>query len=76
MNHNVLTIQNIYNAFGRDNVDVILSHLADEIRWEELSENYAQKAGASCMRPAPVSMACARFFKLYCFIQLANISAT
>lgn len=51
MNHHVETIGAIYEAFGRGDVEVILSHLAEDVRWEEWEDNHAQRAGVSWLAP-------------------------
>lgn len=45
MSHHAETIAAIYEAFGRGDVDAILAHLADDVRWEEWDDNYGQRAG-------------------------------
>jgi ketosteroid isomerase-like protein len=42
---NLTTVRNIYAAFGRGDVPAILETLADEVRWEEWGDSFAQRAG-------------------------------
>jgi len=45
MSDNLATTVAIYEAFGRGDIPTILGHLADDVHWEEWSDNTAQKAG-------------------------------
>jgi len=45
MGDNLAVIGAIYEAFGKGYIPTILGHLADDVRWEEWSDNTAQKAG-------------------------------
>jgi hypothetical protein len=45
MSDNLATIGAIYEAFGKGDIPTILSHLSDDVRWEEWADNTAQKAG-------------------------------
>ena len=45
MSQNLITVQAIYEAFGKGDIPTILSHLADDVNWESWADNSAQKAG-------------------------------
>jgi ketosteroid isomerase-like protein len=45
MHDPLATISAIYAAFGRGDIPAILDHLADDVRWEEWTNNTAQAAG-------------------------------
>ena len=44
------TIQAIYAAFGQGDIDGIVSHMADDVKWEHWQDNYAQKANVDWLR--------------------------
>jgi ketosteroid isomerase-like protein len=48
---NAATVQAIYEAFGRGDIETILSHLADDVRWEEWDDNCGQNAGVPELQP-------------------------
>ena len=39
------TVTSIYEAFGRGDVPAILAALSEDVRWDEWSDNRAQKSG-------------------------------
>lgn len=42
---NLVTVQTIYEAFGKADLATILGHMAEEVQWEAWADNHAQKAG-------------------------------
>jgi ketosteroid isomerase-like protein len=42
---NAATVAAIYDAFGRGDVPAILERLADDVAWDQWSDNFAQRAG-------------------------------
>jgi ketosteroid isomerase-like protein len=42
---NAATVAEVYAAFARGDVPAILDRLADDIAWDEWSDNFAQRAG-------------------------------
>lgn len=50
MSDDLTVIGAIYEAFGKGDIPTILGHLADDVRWEEWSDNSAQKAGVPWMQ--------------------------
>jgi hypothetical protein len=51
MSNHAATIAEIYAAFGRGDVEAILSRLAEDVRWEEWDDNHAQRAGVPWLAP-------------------------
>ena len=49
---NAATVQAIYEAFGKGDLDTILGHLADDVQWEPSDDNRAVAAGIACLQPA------------------------
>lgn len=45
MTNHLTTATAIYEAFGRGDIPTILSHMADDIKWEQWADNTAQQAG-------------------------------
>ena len=48
---NAATVRGIYAAFAQGDVPSILAPLADDVRWEEWHDNFAQRAGVSYLAP-------------------------
>jgi len=46
---NNATVQEIYEAFGRGDVETILGHIAEDCAWESWADNSAQNAGLTNM---------------------------
>lgn len=45
MNTHLATATAIYEAFGKGDIPTILSHMADDVQWEQWADNSAQRAG-------------------------------
>lgn len=45
MSDNLTVIGEIYEAFAKGDIPTILGHVADDVRWEEWSDNTAQRQG-------------------------------
>lgn len=45
MSNHLATTATIYDAFGKGDIPTILSHMADDVQWEDWADNTAQKAG-------------------------------
>ncbi|MEK6478800.1 nuclear transport factor 2 family protein [Catalinimonas sp. 4WD22] len=63
MNRNVDTVKRIYEAFGRGDIPTILDFLADQVQWEQWTDNSAQKAGVPWMQPQRGKEGVMEFFK-------------
>jgi uncharacterized protein len=61
---NVETMQQVYEAFGRDDIPAILEHWAEDVRWEQWPvANAAQEQDVPYMRPRSGREAAAGFFE-------------
>ncbi|MFN8061118.1 MAG: nuclear transport factor 2 family protein [Vicinamibacterales bacterium] len=58
------TVESIYAAFGRGDIPGILGHLADDVAWEEWSDNSAANAGVPWLQPRRGRSGAAEFFAL------------
>jgi ketosteroid isomerase-like protein len=58
------TVGAMYEAFGRGDVPGILAHLADDVAWEDWSDNFAQRAGVPHLVPRHGRDDAAGFFGL------------
>ena len=64
MNDHLSTVAAIYESFGRGDIPAILERLADDVRWEEWTDNEAQKAGVPWLQPRRGKDAVREFFKI------------
>ena len=60
---NAQTVKDIYAAFGRGDVDFIISQLADDVEWDTYRNNYGQKAGVPHLQYRKGPDAVREFFK-------------
>ncbi len=63
MSNNLSTVQQIYACFGQGDIPGILEKLDDNVRWEEWSDNSAQKAGVPWMQPQIGKVGALAFFQ-------------
>jgi ketosteroid isomerase-like protein len=59
---NLITVQQIYAAFGRGDIPAILDVIADDCRWEAWTDNSAQRAGVPYLQPRSGPSGVAEFF--------------
>ncbi|HMQ61391.1 MAG TPA: nuclear transport factor 2 family protein [Flavilitoribacter sp.] len=64
MSQNLITVQAIYEAFGKGDIPTILSHLADDVNWESWTDNSAQKAGVPWLQSMKGKDGVLAFFQL------------
>ena len=64
MKSNLQTVQAIYEAFGKGDIPTILSHLADDVKWESWENNSAQKAGVPWLKPRKDKDGVLAFFQI------------
>ena len=64
MNNNLAVIGAIYEAFGKGDIPTILGHLADDVRWEEWSDNTAQRYGVPWMQARHGKAGVLEFFQV------------
>jgi uncharacterized protein len=60
---NLVTVQSIYEAFGKGDIPAILNVLADDVEWEAWADNSAVKAGVPTMVPRHGKAEVAKFFE-------------
>jgi uncharacterized protein len=58
------TVASIYEAFRTGDVPAILDTLADDVRWEEWTDNSAQKAGVPWLQRRDGKAGALEFFKI------------
>ncbi len=46
---NAETVQTIYEAFGRGDVETIVAQVADDVKWDDWADNTAQREGVPWM---------------------------
>ena len=59
---NLATTRQLYEAFGRGDVPAILETMAEDVRWEDWADNFAQREGVSHMLPRSGPDGVAEFF--------------
>ena len=64
MADNTATVASIYEAFGTGDIPAILETLADDVRWEERTDNSAQKAGVPWLQRGDGKSGALAFFKI------------
>lgn len=64
MNHNLQTINTIYEAFGKGDIPAIIDCVADNSDWELWADNSAQKAGVPWLQPRKGKEGALEFFKI------------
>jgi ketosteroid isomerase-like protein len=69
----VETVQLLYAAFGRGDVEGFLSHLHENVRWEEWSSNHAQLAEIPYLAPRVGKAAVAGFFAAAAGLELHEL---
>ncbi|MEP7109853.1 MAG: nuclear transport factor 2 family protein [Ferruginibacter sp.] len=63
MNKNIETVNSIYEAFGRGDIPAIIDHVAENVQWEQWTDNSAQKAGVPWMQARKGKEGAVDFFK-------------
>jgi uncharacterized protein len=58
------TVASIYDAFRTGDIPAILETLADDVRWEEWTDNSAQKAGVPWLQRGDGKAGALEFFKI------------
>lgn len=62
MSEHVQTVQAIYEAFGRGEVEAILARLAPDVAWDVWEDNHAQRAGVAHLVPRTSRAGVGEFF--------------
>ncbi|HEY6975725.1 MAG TPA: nuclear transport factor 2 family protein [Chitinophagaceae bacterium] len=64
MNRNIATVNSIYQAFGKGDIPAIIDYLADNVQWEQWTDNSAQKAGVPWMQARRGKDGAFEFFRI------------
>jgi ketosteroid isomerase-like protein len=64
MSNNVATVMTIYEAFGKGDIPAVISHLSDDVQWEQWIDNSAQKAGVPWLQARKGKDGALEFFKI------------
>ncbi|MEZ4736317.1 MAG: nuclear transport factor 2 family protein [Caldilineaceae bacterium] len=64
MTNHLTTATAIYEAFGRGDIPTILSHMADDVQWEQWADNNAQRAGVPWMQARQGKAGVLEFFQV------------
>jgi len=64
MSDHLAAVSAIYEAFGRGDVDAIMERLADDVRWEDWSDNTAQAEGVPWLQPRSGKAGVLEFFQI------------
>ena len=65
MSNHLATVGTIYEAFGKGDIPTILSHMAEDVQWEQWADNSAQAAGVPWLAPRQGKAASSHFFKFW-----------
>jgi ketosteroid isomerase-like protein len=69
---NLAKTQELYAAFGSGDVPTILDAVADDVRWEEWADNFAQRAGLDHFAPGIGRDAVAAFFDVVATMEIQS----
>ena len=64
MSNHLATIGAIYEAFGKGDIPTILSHMAEDVQWEQWADNSAQAAGVPWLAPRQGKAGVLAFFQV------------
>ena len=64
MNNHLATAAAIYEAFGKGDIPTILSHMAEDVQWEQWADNSAQRAGVPWLAPRQGKAGVIEFFQV------------
>ena len=60
---NLPTVQAIYEAFGKQDMPALLSHMDEAVQWEAWADNHAQKAGVPWLAAKQGTQGVMEFFQ-------------
>ena len=72
MSDHVATVATIYEAFAKGDIPTILDRLADDIRWEEWADNFAQHAGVPWLQARTGKQSVVEFFEIAGGMQITD----
>ena len=64
MSNHLATASAIYEAFGKGDIPTILSHMAEDVQWEQWADNSAQRAGVPWLAPRQGKAGVLAFFQV------------
>ena len=64
MSDNLATVSKIYEAFGKGDIPTVLTYLADDVQWEDWTDNSAQQAGVPWFQSQTGREGAFEFFKI------------
>ena len=67
------TVQALYEAFGSGDVPAFMSHLADDIEWEQWPDNRAVEAGVPWLQPRSGRDAVGGFFAAAAEMEIVDL---
>jgi ketosteroid isomerase-like protein len=70
---NLPTVQSLYEAFGSGDVPGFMSHLADDVEWEQWSDNRAAEAGVPWLQPRKGREAVGGFFAAVAEMEIVDL---
>jgi uncharacterized protein len=68
------TVEEIYAAFGRGDIPAVLDQMAEDVRWEEWSDSFAQRAGVPELLPRSGRDGVAGFFQAIAEWEISEFS--
>ena len=70
---NLQTVQSLYEAFGSGDVPGFMSHLADDVEWEQWADNRAAEAGVPWLQPRKGREAVGGFFAAVAEMEIVDL---
>jgi ketosteroid isomerase-like protein len=64
MQNHLATVNSIYDAFVKGDIQTITNYLSDDVQWEQWADNSAQKAGVPWMQARQGKEGAMEFFKM------------
>lgn len=72
MSNHLATTTAIYEAFGKGDIATILSHMAENVEWEQWTNNFAQAAGVPWLAPRQGKAGVLAFFQILGAMQIKD----
>ncbi len=67
-------VEELYSAFGRGDIPVILDLLAEDVRWETWADAFAQRAGVPWLQQRTGRDGAAEFFRVVGAFEIAEFA--
>jgi uncharacterized protein len=71
---NLAAIQSVYAAFGRGDIPAVLELVAEDVRWEEWTDSFAQRAGVPWLRARTGRDGVSDFFSIVGTFEITEFS--